>query len=302
MIECSICIATYKRPELLAKLLDSLKSQELPDDLLYEIILVDNDSSGSAGIIADKYKNIFNQSLKYFVQPVKNISSTRNLAVEKALGKYLLFIDDDEVADPKWIAALIHTVNKFNADAAFGRVISYFDEGTPEWIKTCFIYNREAPETGTTALFTRSGNCIVKSELLSKVEGPFDIKYGITGGSDTHLFDLLRKKGAKYINCREAVTYEYVPPERAKPDWIRKRAFRVGNSYTRRTIEVANRRKKIFIILEHSVKAITFSLISLILAVILIPDRKSSMHWRLKFLANLGKIYAVFGLSPQEYN
>ncbi|MCZ6703705.1 MAG: glycosyltransferase [Ignavibacteria bacterium] len=44
----SICIATYKRPELLEKLLDSLSNQKLPESVILEFIIVDNDKSGSA--------------------------------------------------------------------------------------------------------------------------------------------------------------------------------------------------------------------------------------------------------------
>ena len=39
---CSVCIATYKRPYLLEKLLISLMNQNLPDDLEMEVIIVDN--------------------------------------------------------------------------------------------------------------------------------------------------------------------------------------------------------------------------------------------------------------------
>jgi len=44
----SICIATYKRPELLEILLQSLSKQKLPESVEIEVIIVDNDKSESA--------------------------------------------------------------------------------------------------------------------------------------------------------------------------------------------------------------------------------------------------------------
>lgn len=58
----SICIATYKRPELLKKLLESLSKQELPESVEIEVIIVDNDKSESAREVvvrAFKYGNHF---------------------------------------------------------------------------------------------------------------------------------------------------------------------------------------------------------------------------------------------------
>ena len=44
----SICIATYQRPEILEKLLESLSKQKLPESVEIEVIIVDNDKSESA--------------------------------------------------------------------------------------------------------------------------------------------------------------------------------------------------------------------------------------------------------------
>ena len=43
-----VCIASYKRPQLLAKLLSCLAGQNLPDGVTMAAIVVDNDPAGSA--------------------------------------------------------------------------------------------------------------------------------------------------------------------------------------------------------------------------------------------------------------
>jgi len=297
---CSICIATYKRPELLAKLLSSLAKQKLPDNIEMEIIIVDNDEMESAKDTVNSTGDSLNLKWKYFSQPVKNISLTRNLAVAKAMGEYILFIDDDEVAFHDWLDNLYNTLIKYKADAVFGRVVSYFEPNTSEWIKKCFIYNRPSPQTGSNAVSTRTGNVIVKTSLLHSVEGPFEPAYGVTGGSDTKLFDLLKKKGAKYITCYEAVTYEYVSPERARLKWLFLRAFRGGNNFVRRIIELQKNYRFITRIYFLSI-GIIFSIISLFLSAIFFFNKTKRVNWALKFAANWGKVAAVMGFYPSEY-
>ena len=297
---CSICIATYKRPELLKKLLEGLSNQVIPEDIEVEIIVVDNDSSGSAKNIVEQVVSALSMKIKYFIQPEKNISLTRNLAVENSNGELILFIDDDEIADKNWVKCLIQCVQKYNADGAFGTVKSYFDNDIPKWLRKSFIYNRKSFKSGTVANYTRTGNCIVKSSILRKISGPFDPGYGISGGGDTNLFGKLKKRGAKFVNCNEAITYEYVPRERTTIKWQIKRALRIGNNYTRRSIELANE-KRFQKRLSHFFKSSLFFMVCTTLFVITVPVRRIAFHWLLKASSNLGKITAVFNFSINEY-
>ena len=68
---CSVCIATYKRPQLLRNLLDSLYAQNLPANVNLQLIVVDNDKDKSAQEIAGEYENINCITIEYFVQSEK---------------------------------------------------------------------------------------------------------------------------------------------------------------------------------------------------------------------------------------
>jgi len=295
----SICIATYKRPELLKKLLESLSKQKIPESVEIEVIIVDNDKSESTKEAVEIAGIKLGLNLRYFSQPIKNISLTRNVSVAEAKGEYIFFIDDDEIASSEWISHLHDSLFKYDADAVFGRVESYFDPDTFLWIKNCFIYNRTSPKTGTRAISTRTGNVMVRSSLLRSVEGPFEPAYGNTGGEDTKLFSLLKKKGAKYINSYEAVTYEYVPPERTKIKWLILRAFNYGNSIVRRQIESNN--SKFITRVNFLSTGVSYFLISMVLSFIFIFNKTKRLTWFLKLVSNLGKIAAVFGYHPVKY-
>ena len=192
---CSICIPTYKRTELLERLLKSLYNQNLEKEYLIEIIVVDNDSEASARDLCKKFSDTQNIRLYYFVQPVKNISITRNKAVSKAKGQYVFFIDDDEYVCQNWISMFLRTIEQYQADGVFGKVVSEFSENCAAWLKGCYIFNKPSIETGSETKFTSTANCVIKRSILEKYELPFDPKYGLTGGEDTKLFYMLRKSG-----------------------------------------------------------------------------------------------------------
>jgi len=195
---------------------------------------------------------------------------------------------------------MVDTIQKHKADAVFGRVISHFENGTPEWIKKNPLFNREMPPTGTESLLTRSGNCIVKASLLKSIPGPFDPAYGTTGGEDTHLFSRLRKNGAKYVNCYEGWISEYVPPERATFSYIIKRSYIKGNNFTRRYLEFS-RNRKFFRLTKSIFTAILFGLVSIILTLLTFPNKYWRLYWATKIASNWGHLSAALSIYSEPY-
>jgi succinoglycan biosynthesis protein ExoM len=299
MIKCSICINTYKRPILLKKLLDSLNNQQLDNNVELEIIVADNSPAKEGEKVVSEFSKNSPFTLIYCYQTEKNISLTRNLAVSKSTGDYILFIDDDGYADKYWIKNMLSCLIDYNAAAVFGRVIPYFAKETPNWIKKGGFFDRPCPSTGKNPIFTRTGNCLVKAEVLKVVEGPFDAQYGITGGSDTHLFEKLLMKNAKFVSCYEALVYDYVHPQRANFKWLRNRSLRTGNTHTRRTLEFSN--YNIFVIIKLFIKALLYSFISSILIIVSIFSKRLRIFWTLKLIGNVGHILAIFKYHYNEY-
>src|SRR5260370_27318700 len=116
----SVCIATYRRLERLAAVLDDLSRQtQLP----MEIVVVDNDADGSAAAVVEAHRRTSPPfALHYAVQPLKNIALKRNRTVEMAAGEWVAFIDDYEPAPPDWLAGLEAQANAYAATALTGPV------------------------------------------------------------------------------------------------------------------------------------------------------------------------------------
>lgn len=295
----SCCINTYKRPALLKKCLLSILNQNLSNEIILEIIVVDNDTLGSAKQVVEEIGKETNHLIKYFIQPVKNISLTRNKAVLEAKGELILFIDDDGFAEKKLISSYLYCMSKYNADAIFGQVVPYYDEGVPVWIKQGFFFERLVQKSGEKSRFTRTTNCIVKTDLIKQFKEPFDPAYGLTGGEDINLFAKLKKQGANFIFCAEAIVYDFVPLERANLRWLTRRYYRAGITYTERVINSTLHKfiKKFYEISKGSI----YIIISFLLMILFFPIKSKRYYWYLKIISNIGHIAAVFGLKFEEY-
>ena len=300
MIKNSVCIATYKRPELLKKLMDSLLNQKNIIFSEVELIVVDNDAEGSARNIVESYIGKVPCNISYEIQPEKNIAITRNIAVKKASGEYIFFIDDDEYADENWMHTHTNNLLKYDADGAFGRAIPYFSLNVPEWLIRIPNYHKKTNLNGEPPALLSTCNCIIKRDIFIKNGYYFDPKYGITGGSDHHLFSFMVNNGAKFISSYDSITYEYITDDRANMKWLIQRVFRTGNNFTRTHI-VKNGKQSILLSVDEFIKGIVQAIMALLISVFLIWNRTKSFHWFLRAVSNIAKPFAVLGIYPAEY-
>lgn len=123
----SIIICTYMRGEKLTDAIWSVIRQSMSKKE-YEIIIVDNAplTSGIKGQIdyfKEKYKE-FEGYIRYIGVPQKGLSYARNAGMWNAKGEYLLFLDDDVLAD-YYLLEEIYTAFKYhpNVGVVGGQVI-----------------------------------------------------------------------------------------------------------------------------------------------------------------------------------
>jgi succinoglycan biosynthesis protein ExoM len=229
--QIDVCIATYKRPQLLRKLLLSLVAQETSGEFSFSIIVADNDAQRSAEPVVREL-NAGGQKIIYAVEPEQNISLARNKSLSFATGNYIATIDDDEYADSRWLLNLFRAITSHDADVVHGPVMPEFHSKTPRYIRQGFT--RPNPPTGSTDnYFLNTGNTLFRRQLIEGLPAPFDPRFGRTGGEDTAFFFDLKRRGCRMTWCREALVLESVSSRRANLIWLLKRKFRHGNLYPR---------------------------------------------------------------------
>jgi succinoglycan biosynthesis protein ExoM len=228
-VDVSICVATYARPQGLARLLGSLVRLKLPEGLRYELIVVDNDAAGSAAAVIQRYVDAL--PIRAFVEPEQNIACARNRALAAARGEWLAFLDDDESACEDWLVAYWNCAAEGSADGWFGPVLPERERGAPA--ASAALRARRTFATGTRLGLPdlRTGNAFVRRSLFAGRR--FDPAFGRSGGSDTELFGTSLRGGADFRWCAEASVSELVPRERERLAYVARRAFRGGVVATR---------------------------------------------------------------------
>lgn len=225
----TIAICTYNRPLLLKKCIESVLMQNTDYD--YEVIVIDNDARKTAQEVVEKYKS----RVQYYFQPLKGLSYARNMAISKANGEFLLFIDDDEYADRDWLNNMVSCQEKYSADVVLGKVIYEIPDHFPSYIKKSSFFIRKGIVTGKEAEINEgyTGNTLVSRELFDLRTPAFLEEFNHTGGEDSEFFNFLLAKKAKIIFSNEAVIYETQDVKRLKISWFYKRGYRSGYNYSR---------------------------------------------------------------------
>jgi succinoglycan biosynthesis protein ExoM len=298
----SVCIATYRRAERLEAVLDDLTRQTRPPD---EVVVVDNDAAETArAVIEQRLLRSAPFPIRYAVQPVKNISLTRNKTVELAGGDWLAFIDDDERAPPPWLAQLMETAARDAADGVLGPVDPIVPSSAPAWIRRGRFYDFPRMATGTIIPPNRLrfGNVLVKGAWLRGGEAPFDPALGLTGGEDGDLLSRLVQRGARLVWCDEAIVQEPVEPSRLSLHWLLRRALSGGQDFARHSLAgrygamPAGKRVRFFL------RALAQALAAAALTLVVWPlGRHHAARWLTTLSANVGKLSVFWGWRYREY-
>lgn len=93
MPDISIIVPIYNAENYLDKCIESLLNQTKKE---IEIILINDGSTDNSEKIIKSYKD---KRIKYFKNENQGIGKTRNFGIEKAKGKYLMFVDSDDYID-----------------------------------------------------------------------------------------------------------------------------------------------------------------------------------------------------------
>jgi succinoglycan biosynthesis protein ExoM len=221
----AICIATYRRPTLLAALLDSLDALVVPPDMSIDVRVIDNDSKRTAEPVVQDLtaRGLLAGRLRYAVEPRNSISLARNRAIEMGRADLVMFIDDDEVADPRCLIELLSAMERTETDAAFGYVGGVLPSTAPAWMRRGGFFDHPTgrPDKPLYWRGTRAGCTLVVGELFYDVGMRFDPAFGRSGAEYVDLF------------APEAIAWERVPPERANLRFLLRRHYRNGLNYHR---------------------------------------------------------------------
>jgi hypothetical protein len=201
------------------------------------------------------------------------------------------FLDDDEEADPHWLARFLATLHQFGADAVVGPVLPRFPDGARMDAYRRHVYTRDARvPTGTPLLRWNIGNSIFDRARCFVATEPFLPRLGRTGGEDTVFLRQLTRRGCRMVWCGEAIAWENVPADRLEPQYLLRRAFRGAQTATFVCTIVQPRElgRALRLMLGGSLQAALYGPVALLL------KAWKHEHWlpvMAKAVAGLGKLF-----------
>jgi succinoglycan biosynthesis protein ExoM len=212
-----IGVCTAKRPQMLRACLQSLASNSPPHNTIVELVVCDNEvgQNNRNGVLEFSRSCPF--PVHYVHEPRRGIPQARNAVVAKALevkASWLAFIDDDETAEPNWIAQLYNGAKAYAADAIGGPIIRDYPQKMPFW-----GVKRDPPpyapiQEGEVVDMLPTYNAIASMRLFRHPPDgmglSFDESLAFSGGEDTRLGEQAVARGARMIWTNKAVVHEIV--------------------------------------------------------------------------------------------
>ena len=193
----SVIIATYNRPQLLQRAIDSVLAQTFKD---FELIIVDDHSDKPPNIkLPDDEDRVVAMRLPYntgyFVRP-------RNIGIMIARGDYIAYLDDDNVYLPNHLEVLYEAIIKNQADVVYGdRVYKSTNPNETKFMgKQSYPYDLKQIE---------QGNYIDTSDIMHTIQAINDIGYWDIfweRKADWLLMVRLGKAGMKIVHVPEIIT------------------------------------------------------------------------------------------------
>ena len=107
MLDFTVAIPTYNGANRLPLVLEKLRSQINIENISWEVIIVDNNSSDNTSKIVQDYQSRFSEfvSIRYLFEPQQGAAFARLKAIQEAKGTYIGFLDDDVLPEKNWIYA-----------------------------------------------------------------------------------------------------------------------------------------------------------------------------------------------------
>jgi glycosyltransferase involved in cell wall biosynthesis len=221
----AVAVATRRRPDGLARLLDSLSRLNRPEGTVVEVVVVENDDPHERPLppCALPARRVF--------EPRQGIPIARNRAIDEAApsADWIVFLDDDETVEPSIVARLLAAARATSSPIATGPALPRFEPGSAAWAARSGAYEpvRHAHLARVPYAFT---NNVLFDARIVRVEGAprLDERMLHTGGSDREFFARLAGEGHAIVWADDAVAYEWYPPARATYRWLFQRSLRLG--------------------------------------------------------------------------
>jgi glycosyltransferase involved in cell wall biosynthesis len=209
-MKASIIICTCNRAKSLKRTLESIKTMFIPRDLLWELVIVDNNSRDNTREIVEDFQTNSELNVVYVFEERKGLANARNSGIREAKGEIIAFTDDDCIVDKNWLFCISR---EFESDTSLsligGRVELYDPNDKPVSIRT---FKERITFSSTGQLFSLITGCnmALHRKVFDALVG-FDPAFGagtrLQAAEDSDFFYRVYKIGFRIVYSPEILVY-----------------------------------------------------------------------------------------------
>jgi GT2 family glycosyltransferase len=240
-VQASVIICTLNRSEELKRSLRALEAQTGVAPEQVEILVVDNGSTDATPTVVKEFRRYSRYPLRWCVEERLGLSNARNRGVTEARHEVVVFLDDDALPEPGWLAAHLDALGQSGADCIGGRITLAWEAPRPTWLHPSldpFLGLLDLGEERSSFVFPRNypngGNIAFRRAVFDKV-GLFDPALGVrpgraVGSEETDLCYRLEQAGGRLLYEPRAHVKHPVPASKLTKRWFRRRAYHAGRT------------------------------------------------------------------------
>jgi succinoglycan biosynthesis protein ExoM len=242
----TIAICSYNRCESLKATLESLYGLETGGAFTLEVVVVDDGSTDRTRAVVEECHEKAPFDIRYCHQDGLGIAAARNHCVREARGQWIAFFDDDQQAEPQWLASLLDfalTRELRCVGSARTLLIPGVEPERLPRVMRAVLGELSHPESHQCQRrpMLSTGTVLIHRTVFEEIGG-FDESLR-QGGSDSDLFARMRRHGVSMWFTPSAVCRHVIPPHRLRPKFLWWCSLRNGVSFARQDLKDFGRMK-----------------------------------------------------------
>lgn len=200
MIEVSVILPVYNSFSTIEQTLNSIIDQKFSKK--YEIIVINDGSTDKTNEILEKFKRKYINIINVINKKNSGVSDSRNIGLKMSRGKFVTFIDSDDLYEENFLQKLYDKINNgFDlVSCSYKNFEANNEIHNLEKNEKFFSINNYIEKTQSNYLFNQIWNKIYKIEIIKEKNIKFDINKSIAEDWEFNLKYIKECKNIYHIN------------------------------------------------------------------------------------------------------
>jgi GT2 family glycosyltransferase len=198
----SVIVPTHERPERLAACLEALSKLDFPGER-FEVVVSDDGSATPAGPVVARF--VDSLTARVVEGPNRGPGTARNRGAASAQGRFLVFLDDDCLSEPGWLAAFARHFGESPDRLIAGGIVNGLPRNpfsTATHLIVSYVYGVNERKAG--ARLFNSCNLAVPADRFRQLGG-FSEAFPLAAGEDYDFCHRWQHAGLETSYAPEAV-------------------------------------------------------------------------------------------------